>query len=381
MSKADVLDANALGELLRFTEKAMVRLAPDVSPRIYPVSAISTATPQPDYTPLAGIHRLEADIREFLGAERPEIFLASVSQCLSASLSALRAELESSKGSAHEIVQDLENKRTEFRGEVHAAYDDHAHNEHLFAETVNRLGELAENELLRFAESKQFELDAPIRAFLRGSDRISKQHLASAVNDFAIRQIDNLFDAWSREFEASLVRAVADAAERFLQSANRVIAAFRARVTQEFGLEMEDESITEPFPGLTTPKRRAPHEATPHPYRATLLIPRALLRHWVSGEATGAAHRRLQSTGQFVARELRERLKTAIRSFIDAVRRDLEQKIERLLAAVFEAQEHFQSSAAFQERHMARLSEEIRTLDRLTAALNAPAGFQFALEA
>lgn len=381
MSKIDVLDANAVGQVLRFTENAMARLAPDTSPKIYPVSALPAATPTSDCTPLNGIHYLEAEIREFLAAERDQTFRASVSQCLSASLLELRAELESGVTSAQEIVQHLENMRMEFKEEVRTAYDDHAHNENLFAEAVNRLGELAENELLRFGESTRFDLDAPIRAFLRGSDRIPKQHLARAVNDFATLQIDNLFDAWSREFEASLVRAVADTAERFVQSANSVIASFRARVSQHFGSEMEDERITEAFPSLASRQHLAPAEATPRPSPALSLIPRALLRHWVLRETTEAFRRRLQSTSQSVVRELRERLRAAVRSFTDAVRRALEHRIERLLGAVFEVQEQRQSSVAFHKQHMAQLSEDLRTIDQLTAALNAPAGFQFALEA
>jgi GTP-binding protein EngB required for normal cell division len=381
MSKVDVLDANAVGQVLRFTEKAMARLAPDASPKIYPVSALPAATPPLDYTPLDGIHRLEADIREFLAAEQNETFQCSVSQCLSASLFELRAELESGMASAQEIVQGLENKRMEFKEEVRIAYNDHAHNENLFADAVNRLGELAENELLRFAESKRFDLDTPIRAFLRGSDRIPKQHLARALNDFTILQINNLFDAWSREFEASLVRTVADTGERFVQSANSVIAAFRARVSQHFGSEMEDERITEAFPSLANRQHLGPAEAPPKPYPALSLIPRALLRHWMLHETTGTFRRRLQSTSQLVARELRERLRAAVRSFTDAVRRALEHGIERLLGAVFEAQEQHHTSVAFHKQHMAQLSEDVRTIDQLTAALKAPAGFQFALEA
>jgi GTP-binding protein EngB required for normal cell division len=381
MSKVDVLHANVLGEVLRFTQKAISRLASDTSPIIYPVSALSAATPPPDCASLVGIHRLEADIREFLAAERHETFQASVSRCLSASLSELRAELESSIASAQELVKDLENRHMGCKGEVHAAYDDQARSEGLFVETVHRLGELAENELLRFAESKRFEIDAPLREFLRGNERIPKPDLASAASEFAMLQVDSLFDAWSRELEASLVRAVADAAERFLQSANGVIAAFRARVSQQFGLEMEDESIRESFAGLAKRKKHAPAEALPKPYPATSLVPRALLRHWVLRETTGAARRRLQSTGQLVARELRERLRAAIRSFADAVRRALEHEIERLLAAAFEAHEQRQNSAAFHKHHMAQLSDDIRRVDQLTAALNAAAGFQFALEA
>jgi GTP-binding protein EngB required for normal cell division len=380
MSKVDVLDANALGEVLQFTERAMAPLTPDASLRIYPVSALSAATPA-EYTPLDGIHCLEADIREFLAAERHETFRVSVTQCLSALLFELRAELESGMAAAQEIVQDLENKRMEFKEEVHIAYDDHARNESLFTEAVNRLGELAENELLRFAESKRFDLDAPIRAFLQGSNRIPKQHLARALDDFAILQIDNLFDSWSREFEASLVRAVADTAERFVQSANSVIATFRARVSEHFGSEMEDERITEAFPSLTNRQHLAPAEAPPRPCPALSLIPRALLRHWVLRETTGAFRRRLYSTSQLVARGLRERLRAAVRSFTDAVRRALERRIERLLETVFEAQEQRQNSVAFHKQYMAQLSEDIRTIDQLTAALNAPAGFQFALEA
>jgi GTPase SAR1 family protein len=381
MCKVDLLDIRALEDVLRFTRNAMSRVASDPALRIYPVSALPATTPQQDCVPLPGIRRLESDIRELLAVERHETFLASVNRCLSANISELRAELESSLASAEEIVKSLENERTGFKGEVHTAYDDHAHNEHLFVETVNRLGDLAENELLRFTESKRFELDAPLRAFLCGSDRIPKQQLATASNDFAMLQIENLFDAWSGEFEASLVRAVADAAERFLQSANRVIAAFRARVSQQFGLEMEDESITESFAVLANRKQQALAEAPPKPYPATSLVPRALLRHWVLRETTGAARQRLQSTGQLVARELRERLRAAIRSFTAGVRRALEHEIERVLAAVFEAQEQRQNSATFHKQHIARLSEDIRTLDQLTAALNAPAGFQFALEA
>ena len=380
ISKVDVLDDKALGEVLRFTEKAMAPLTPDAPLRIYPVSALPAAT-QAEYTPLDGIHCLEADLRKFLAAERHETFRVSVTQCLSASLFELRAELESGVAAAQEIVQDLENARIEFKEEVHIAYDDHAHNETLFAETVNRLGGLAENELLRFTESKRFELDAPIGAFLRGSDRIPKQHLASALNDYAMLEVENLFDAWSREFEASLIRAVADAAERFTQSANSVIAAFRVRVSQQFALEMEHESITESFPRLANRKHRAPADAPSGPYPATSLIPRALLRHWMLRETTEAVRRRLQSTAQLVAKELRERLRAAIRSFTDVVRRALEHEIERLLAAVFEAQEQRQNSVAFHQLHMAQLSEDIRTIDQLTAALNAPAGFRFALEA
>ncbi len=381
MSKVDLLHSNALGEVLRFTQNAISRLAPDASSIIYPVSALIAATPRQDSAPLIGIQRLEADIREFLAAERHDTFLSSVRRCLSTSLAELRAELESSIASAQEIVKDLENRYLEFKGEVHAAYDDHARNEGLFVETVKRLGELAENELLRFAESKGFELDAPLREFLRRNDRIPKSHLASALNAFAMLEIDKLFDAWSRELEASLVRAVADAAERFLQSANSLTAAFRARVSQQFGLEMEDDNIQESFAGLANRKQHVPAEAPPRPYPATSLVPRALLRHWELRRATGAARRRLQSTGQLAATELRERLRAANRSFIDAVRRALEHEIERLLAAVFEAEEQRQNSAAFYKQHIVKLSEDIRTLDQMTAMLNTRAGFQFALEA
>jgi GTP-binding protein EngB required for normal cell division len=381
MCKVDLLDTPALEDVLRFTENAMSRVASDPALRIYPVSALTTTTLQQDCVPLPGIRRLESDIREFLAVERHETFLASVTRCLSASISELRAELESSMASAAEIVKHLENERTEFKGEVQTAYDNHAHNEHLFVEEVNRLGDLAENELLRFTESKRFELDGPLRAFLRASDRIPKQQLASAVNDFAMLQIDNLFDAWSREFEDSLLRAVGDAAERFLQSADSEVAAFRARVSEQFGLDMEDENITESLAGLATRKQHVPEEAPPKPCSAISLVPRLLLRHWILRQAIGVARRRLQSNGKWVARELRERMRSAVRTFTDAVRRALEHRIERLLAAVFEAQEQRNNSAVFYKQHVAQLSEDIRKLDQLTAALTIPAGFRFALEA
>jgi hypothetical protein len=78
---------------------------------------------------------------------------------------------------------------------------------------------------------------------------------------------------------------------------------------------------------------------------------------------------------------LRERMRSTVRTFTDAVRRALEHQIERLLAAVFEAQEQRHNSAAFYKQHVAQLSEDIQKLDQLTAALTTPAGFQFALEA
>jgi len=84
---------------------------------------------------------------------------------------------------------------------------------------------------------------------------------------------------------------------------------------------------------------------------------------------------------QMIGRELRERLRAATRSFTDVVRKAIDHEIERLLTAVLEAQDQRQNSAAFHKQHMAQLSDDIRTLDQLAAALNAPAGFQFALEA
>lgn len=381
MNKVDVLDESALAEVLRFTQNAMTRVLCDRVPRVYPVSALLSKVPPDAFVGSAGIHALQSDLREFLNSARWDTFITSVSGCLSGVISALRTELESRVAAASATAKDMENRRSGFARELQAPYEEHAHNERLFVDTVNRLGDLAENELLRFTESKRFDLDSPLRVFLCANDRLPKQQLARAVDDFATLRIDSLFNSGARELEASLVHAVSAAAERFVQAANDVIADLRSRLVQQFGIEIQSESIKQSFVGWASPEQRALEVSPRKPPSAVSLLPRPLLRRWVLRRATRAVRLRLQSTGQSIAKDLSARMRSAIETFTDAVRRDLHHNLETLLTPVLAVQEQHESAAVIHKQNIARLLEDIQELDQLAGALRAFTLSQPVLEA
>jgi GTP-binding protein EngB required for normal cell division len=381
MSKVDLLDAQALGDVLRFTQKAIARLTVPTTPRLYPVSVLPVATSNGPSFPI-GIRELESDIRKFLALDREETFLASASRCLSTCICNLRAELESKLESAKEIGRALEGRRTGFDAEFQSADLEYKNSERLFVESVNRLGDLAENELRRFTESKRCELDAPLRAFVRDNDPTPKELLAGVLSDFAAREMDQWFVSWTGELEASLVHATTDTAERFLQSTNKIVEGLRTRIVEQCSItELETGKITGAFGNLECPQRAAFRESSRNSYAALSFVPRPLLRYWVLRHATTAARQRILATGSVFGKDLRERLERALAAFTKAVRGMLEDNLRRLLAAVVATQEQHENSTELQNRHIAELSANIRKLDHLSAALNTSTGFKFAMEA
>jgi GTP-binding protein EngB required for normal cell division len=382
MSKVDLLDAQALGDVLRFTQKAIPRLAGQAAPRIYPVSVLRGATSSNELSSMVGIRELDSSLRKFLAIDRDETFLASASRCLSTCICELRAELESKLDAAKEIGRALESKRTGFEADLQCAELEYKSNERLFVESVNRLGDLAENELRRFTESKRCELDAPLRAFVRDHDPAPKELLAGVLSDFAGREIDQWFNRWSGELETSLVHAITDAAERFLQGTNTTIEGLRTRIVEQCGpVELEIGKIARVFDRLEPPRRPTFRETSLKSHAALSFAPRPLLRYWVLRQATTAARQRIQATGSAVGRELRERLEKATDAFTKAVHGMLEDNFRRLLVAVVATQEQHATSTEVQNQHISELSANVIKLDHLSAALNTTAGFKFAMEA
>lgn len=381
MNKVDLLDHGSLEDVLLFTKDAITRIVGDYSPEIYAVSALATASDQ-ECVDLAGVRRLEAGLREFLRIHRDETFLASVLKCLSGSISELREELQSKITSVATILRDLESKSIRFEVELKAAYDEYTEKERRLLETVNRLGDLAENETLRFAESQESVLDSRLRAFRRRNGSMPKREFANALEEFATLEIDRLFNGFSQELEASLVRAVDATAAGFIESANTIVATVRESALQQFGVSPDGNlEIPDCFSDFCTHQQ---HESTvdaSEPPPSLLLFPGPLLRYWVLHQALGTASRRLQQTGQVIGQDLKTRARAQIQAFADRVRKGVQDTFERIRASVCATHEQHECSAAFHRQHVARLSTDIARLDLLAEALNAPLGFQSALEA
>ncbi len=381
MNKIDLLDRGSRKDVLQFTKDAITRIVEDCSPEIYAVSALATISDQERFD-LTGVRRLEADLCEFLRIHRDETFRASVIKCLSGSISELRDQLQSKSASAAAILRDLESKSIRFEGELKAAYDDYTGKEGRLLETVNRLGDLAENETLRFAESKEPVLDSRLRAFRRRNGAMPKREFANALDKFATLEIDRLFNGFSKELEASLVRAVDTAVASFVESANSIVATVRESALQQFGVPPDGSlDIPECFSGLCARRQHESAADASEPPPSLSLFPGPLLQYWVLHQALATASRRLQQTGQVIGRDLNAQVRAQIQAFADTVRKSLQDTFERILGSVCATHDQHECSAAFHEQRVARLSTDIARLDLLAEALNAPLDFQSALEA
>lgn len=383
MNKIDLLERSSWSDVIEFTREAITRIVGDRSTALYAVSALRAASSQQENSiaDLSGLQGLESDIREFLSTDRDETFLTSVRQSLFASISDLRLDLESQIASATTSLQDSERKRIHFERELSAVRDQHAQNERALLEMVNRLADLAENETVRFAESKLFAFDSPLRAFLRDNGEMPKAQLAGALDKFIAPQIENLLDCWLQELEVSLIGIVSDAVRRFLQSTNDVVASVHDRGLEQFGVQLGCNSIVEGLPTFSARREHKIGSAAPHRPRAQLLFPRPLLQWLLLRQAQAEVRRKLPRIGQAIARDLNARMRVEIRTFADNVHMQLQERIERFRAEVSTTLDKHEHSAAFNSERIAQLSADIRTLDELTETLNAGLGIQHALEA
>jgi GTP-binding protein EngB required for normal cell division len=383
MNKIDLLDPSSVSDVMEFTEKAITRIIGRPSAGLYAVSALR-AGPSPQEhggSSLSGLQRLESEIRAFLSTDRNEAFLASVRQCLLASLSELRGELESHIVSSTAVIEDLDRKRRALENEVNAVYDDYARNERALVEMVSRLADLAENETVRFAESKCADFDLLLRVFLRKNEELPNDQVPGALDTFAALEIEHLLDNWLKDLEGSLIRTFSDAIARFLGSANDGLTTIRERALEHFGVQISSGTIIECLRVVATPRGARPAFAEHGRHRAMRLIPRLLLRGWLLRHAQDRARRMLQQSGKTIGGDLNARTRVEIRGFAAIVRRRLQENIERIRTAVLAAQDQTTHSILFYRQRIVRLSADVRGLDQLTEMLNTAGEFQYALEA
>jgi GTP-binding protein EngB required for normal cell division len=381
MNKIDLVDHVSLSAVVDFTREAITRIAGRPSPVMYTVSALRAAAAGQECSgsDLAGVQLLESDIRKYLGTARDATFMASVRRCLLSSIAELRVELESHIASTATTLLESERKRTRFRDELRGVHEHYAQNQRALVESVSRLADLAENETIRFAESKRFTFDSLLHAFVRDSQQMPKDRLVGALDNFVACQIENLLNCWLHDLEISLAGTLSDAMTRFLKSTNDIVARLHERALEQFGVQSANTIVD----GLVTTAARREHKlgAAPLQPRALLLMPRSLLWRWLVRRARERFRRELQRAGQSIARDLNARMKMEIRTFADNVRNRLQESIERIRAAVSASQDQNQHSEVFNSQRIARLSADIRRLDQLVEALNAPSEVQYSLEA